>query len=38
MALLGHRTAAVNEPRYEAVLPDRERELIDGLPTFGMTA
>ncbi len=38
MALLGHRTAAVNEAHYEAVLPDRERELIDGLPAFGMTA
>ena len=32
------RTTAVNESHYEAVLPDRERGLIDSLPAFGMTA
>lgn len=37
-ALLGHRTATVNEAYYEAVSSNRERELIDGLPKFGMTA
>ena len=37
-ALLGHRTTEVNESNYEALLPSRERELVDGLPTFGMTA
>lgn len=35
-ALLGHRCTVVNESYYEAVLPNRERELIDGLPTFGV--
>ena len=35
-ALLGHRTTTVNELHYEALLPDRERSLIDALPTFGM--
>jgi integrase len=34
-ALLGHRTTAVNEMHYEAMIPSRERELIDGLPVFG---
>lgn len=34
-ALLGHRTTAVNETHYEAMIPSRERELIDGLPVFG---
>jgi len=38
MALLGHRTQAVNEAHYEAVLPDRERKLVDTLPTFGEVA
>jgi integrase len=37
-ALLGHRTTAVNEAHYEALLPSRERGLIDSLETFGMTA
>jgi integrase len=37
-ALLGHRSAAVNEANYEALLPDRERQLIDSLPAFGETA
>jgi hypothetical protein len=32
--LLGHRTTQVNEAHYEAVLPSRERELIDGLKSF----
>ena len=36
--LLGHRSTAVNETHYEAVLPSRERELVDGMPAFGMTA
>lgn len=34
-ALLGHRTTVVNEEHYEAALPARERELIDGLKVFG---
>jgi integrase len=33
--MLGHRTTVVNEANYEAILPDRERELIDALPAFG---
>jgi len=37
-ALMGHRSAVVNEAYYEAILPSRERELIDGLPSFGRTA
>lgn len=37
-ALLGHRTTAVNESHYEALLPGRERTLIDSLPSFGLTA
>jgi hypothetical protein len=36
--MLGHRTTGVNAARYEAVMPNRERELIDGLPAFSMTA
>lgn len=35
-ALLGHRTDAVNEAHYEAILPERERNLIDALPGFGL--
>ncbi|GMU22574.1 MAG: hypothetical protein AMXMBFR13_26590 [Phycisphaerae bacterium] len=35
--LLGHRGTAVNESHYEATIPSRERELIDGLPSFGLT-
>ena len=37
-ALLGHRTTAVNESNYEAILPDRERALIDGLKSFAKVA
>lgn len=37
-ALLGQRTQAVNESHYEATLPARERELIDDLPAFGISA
>lgn len=37
-ALLGHRTTTVNEAYYEAMSSSRERELIDGLPVFGMSA
>ena len=36
--LLGHRTTVVNEAHYEAIVPTRERELIDALPVFGATA
>lgn len=34
--LLGHKGTAVNEANYEAVIPARERELIDSLPQFGV--
>lgn len=34
-ALLGHRSVSVNEGHYEAMLPSRERELVDGLKSFG---
>jgi integrase len=34
----GHRTVDVNERHYEAILPDRERALIDGMPAFGLSA
>jgi len=37
-ALLGHRTTSVNETHYETTVPTRERELIDGLPAFEMSA
>lgn len=33
---LGHRTTAVNEDHYEALLPGRERALIEALPVFRM--
>ena len=34
-ALLGHRTTAVNEAHYEAILAGRGRQLIDSLPPLG---
>ena len=37
-ALLGHRTTDVDEAHYEAIIPVRERALIDGLRTFGRSA
>jgi integrase len=33
--LIGHRSTDVNEEHYEAIQPNRERELIDGLRSFG---
>ena len=37
-ALLGHRCTSVNESHYEAVLPERQRQLIDDLPIFEIPA
>ena len=36
-ALLGHKTTSVNEIHYEALLPSRERMLIDSLSAFRLT-
>ena len=38
MALIGQLTNSVNADHYEALIPARERELIDGLPAFGKSA
>lgn len=36
MALIGHNSDAVSEAHYEAIQPERERQLIDSLPAFGI--